>query len=297
MGEPAHTETPYLQRIRALAPGLDLDQVTVNNEGLVNDVVIVNHEWVFRFPKADWAKAALKQETAILDVVRRYVDMPAPHFDYRDDTVMYRLLPGEPLHRNDILSLDETAKDAIADQLATFLRQLHAIPLDELQQRDIQPAESQRGYDDWMRLYDDVQRELYPLMMKHTREWVRRHFEAVERDNLAYHPALIHGDLAQYHILYDPAARKINGIIDFGVGGLGDPAVDYSNILNIYGETVLRRMAKYDPGVQPALNRARFMAGTMELQWLLGGVRSKDFSWFTVHIDRARDALPIGKRW
>lgn len=292
-------QSPYLERIRHLLPDLPITQVDVNNEGLVNDVVILNHEIIVRFPKADWAKAALKQETAILDLVRQHVEMPVPHFNPRgEDFVMYRMIPGEPLHRHDILRMSEDEQSHIAQQLAAFLRQLHTIPVDEVQRHGIGASEAQRTSTAWLKLYEDVQRELFPLMMKSTQEWVHHQFEPLLRDRTwieEYQPALIHADLAQYHILQ--TAGKINGVIDFGVGGLGDPAIDFGIIINVYGESFLQRMAQFDPQIDAALDRARFLNGTFELQWLLGGVRSKDFSWFTVHIDRARDVLPIGTRW
>jgi aminoglycoside phosphotransferase (APT) family kinase protein len=37
-------------------------------------------------------------------------------------------------------------------------------------------------------------------------------------ESTEYKPALIHGDLASYHILFDPQAGKITGVIDFGMG-------------------------------------------------------------------------------
>lgn len=291
-------ETPYLERIRQLLPDLHITQVDVNSEGLVNEVVILNRKIIVRFPKADWAKEALKQETAILDLVRQHVDMPVPHFEQRgDDFVLYRLIPGEPLHRHDILRMNDHGQNRIAQQLATFLRQLHAVSVDKIQEQGIGASDAQRSAEAWLKLYNDVQRELFPLMMKHTQAWVHHQFEPLLRDRAwieDYQPALVHADLAQYHILHDRETGTISGVIDFGVGGLGDPAIDYSNIINVYGESFLRRMAQFDPQIDATLDRARFLAGTMELQWLLGGVRSKDFSWFTVHIDRARDVMPVG---
>jgi hypothetical protein len=32
-------------------------------------------------------------------------------------------------------------------------------------------------------------------------------------------------------------------------------------------------------------------------QWLLGGLRSGDASWFAVHIGQARDVMPVGSGW
>jgi aminoglycoside 2''-phosphotransferase len=133
-------------------------------------------------------------------------------------------------------------------------------------------------------------------MMKHTQAVVHALFAPIVNDAawLDHTPCLTHGDLAQYHILYDPVTQRINGIIDFGVAGLGDPAGDLGLIINVYGENYLKRIGQFYPDLSQQLDRARFYASALELQWLLGGLRSKDMSWFTVHLDRARDILPYG---
>src|SRR5262245_5345154 len=115
----------HLDRIRASFPTLTLDSVRHNPDGLVNDVIIVTDELVFRFPKGEAARAALVREAKALDLVRRYVAMPAPRFErHEDDFVMYRLIPGEPLYRHTLLRQDQRIQEQIADSLATFLRQL-----------------------------------------------------------------------------------------------------------------------------------------------------------------------------
>jgi aminoglycoside 2''-phosphotransferase len=109
----------------------------------------------------------------------------------------------------------------------------------------------------------------------------------------AYDPVLIHDDLASYHILFDPTAQRINGVIDFGTAHLGDPARDFALIINVFGESVLRRMQPFYPAIEAALDRARFQAGMLELWWVMEGLRTGDPAWFTVHLGRARDVMPI----
>ena len=60
-----------------------------------------------------------------------------------------------------------------------------------------------------------------------------------------------------------------------------------------YGESFLRRMVRFYPGINALLDRARFWARALELQWTLSGVRTKDFSWFTAHLGGARDVRPF----
>lgn len=294
------TTSRYLGRIQECFPDLAISRVEGNTEGLVHDVVIINQERVFRFPKSEGAKKSLAKEAKILDLARAHVNMRIPLYDRReDDFATYRLIPGGPLDRGAILGQDEDIQDRLAEQLATFLRQLHSVPIHELERHSIPQSDAVRSHDDWIQMFEDVQRELFPLMMAHMKDWVMRLFEPVLRDSawMRCQPALINGDIGPYHILYDGAPQTINGVIDFGAAGIGDPATDFGCILYFLGESFLRRMAESYPGIHDALDRARFWAGTLELQWALEGVRTKDLSWFLVHIGSARDAMPIGSNW
>ena len=64
-------ESDYLNYIQQAFPDLDLQDVHINREGMVNVSVIVNRERVFRFPRAEWSVALLRQELNALDLVRR----------------------------------------------------------------------------------------------------------------------------------------------------------------------------------------------------------------------------------
>ena len=66
---------PYLERIRVCLPGLALSTVRFNPDGLANDVLIVNNELVFRFPKDEVGRENLRREGQLLEVVRRYVTL------------------------------------------------------------------------------------------------------------------------------------------------------------------------------------------------------------------------------
>ena len=288
----------HIDRIRASFPTLALDSVRHNPDGLANDVLIVNDELVFRFPKDQATRAALAREAKVLDLVRRYVSTPAPYFERQeDDFVMYRMIRGEPLYRHAILRQAEPVQEQLAGQLAVFLRQLHAIPRDEAALALGEPAQREPDY--WLKRYQEAQRHLYPLLWADQRHWIDDLYAPVldgSLDMARGAPALIHDDLASYHILYAPDEQRIAGVIDFGMARLGDPAADFALIVSTYGESFLRRMSRYYAAIDEALDRARFLAGALELSWAVEGVRTGDPSWLLVHIGRARDALPLGVR-
>jgi aminoglycoside 2''-phosphotransferase len=287
----------YFDRIRAAFPALSLSTVHLNRDGLMNDIVIVNNEWVFRFAKDEWAKRSLLNETRILSLVRAFVSVDVPLFEYQEeDLVVYRLIHGEPLQRNDILQLDEPLQNHLAEQIGTFLHQLHSIPHQVLDQEGIPFSDAVRSRNDWLGLFHDVEEELFPLLMTQAKDWIRRHFAPVLEDKLSFdhEPTMIHGDLAAYHLLFHREMHRLTGVIDFGTAGRGDPATDFALIIAAFGESFLHRMDPFYPQMSKVLDRARFWAGTLELQWALGGLRSHDLSWLVCHIGWARDVMPFG---
>jgi aminoglycoside 2''-phosphotransferase len=293
MNIPSH----YLERITAIFPPASPASMRINRDGLMNDVVIVPNgdaTQAVRFAKNEAGKRALQREDAVLATVRQVVSIAVPHFTWHgDDCVSYLFLAGVPLDRNTLLRQDEATQNRLAAELATFLHQLHTIPAEMLTALPLKPVPPP-SLDEVRQQYEEVRTLLDPYLWADQKAWVDGLYRPVLDGSLGvgYTPALIHNDLASYHILFDPVERRISGVIDFGVAEVGDPAADLAQIINNHGESFLRRMLPVYPEIAAALARARFRAGVIELWWLLQGLRTNDLSWFMVHIGRARDVLP-----
>ena len=281
----------WANRVQALMPNLTIEQLELNQEGLVNDVVIVNRQWVFRFAKTKRAAEILVIELRILDLVRPHVELPVPQPSYTGKgIVVYPLLTGQPLLRENVLALDAQSQQRLADQLGAFLFQLHTLPQAALT-GDLPTTLAPVTRSAWLDIQTRFQDKAYPLLLPHQIKWVERLFAtALENPNFFdYPPTLIHGDLAPYHILFDPRESRIDGIIDFGVAGLGDPASDIGSLITCYGEMFVAKMQGAYPGLAQHLPRARFYAQSIELQWVLLGIETGEKFWFTAHIGGARD--------
>ena len=296
----------YLQQISLSEPELTIQTTDFNGEGLVNDVLIINGRRVFRFPKHDWAVDHLWQEVECLSTAAQHVTMRLPHWAIYDGELLdfpfvgYDWIPGEALTRHTLLRLPPPEQQALAEQLGTFLHQLHTVPVSDLAAAGIRPSVTNRTPEQWQKLYQDVQVKLFPYLMKFARDWVEQHFAPMldNPDFMACAQLFINGDLGGYHLLYNPETQRLNGIIDFGTAGLGDPATDFACLLDQFGETFIRQMTPFYPDIERHIERARFWAGTLELQWLLAGLRYPDEpDWFMTHIGRARDILPVGSGW
>ncbi|MBN1248579.1 MAG: phosphotransferase [Anaerolineae bacterium] len=280
------------RRVQAMLPDLEIRQLELNDEGLANDVVVVNGELVFRFPKTEAAATVLETESQILSLVQPHLSLPVPAPIHSGrDCMVYRLLPGQPLTRRLLLSLDDRIRSHVARQLGSFLRDLHALDTASLDGWEVPFTRAPVTRERWLDLRDRIQANVYPLLLHHQVVWAD-HLFAQALDDPAffdYELALIHGDLASYHILFEPDAGAVTGIIDFGVAGLGDPALDIGSLITAYGERFVEEMAPGYPGLGACLPRARFYAQSIELQWVLLGVETGETFWFTAHIGGARD--------
>lgn len=282
----------YEARIRQLAPDVSVSSISINTDGLLNDVVVVNGELVFRFPKQDYSSKHLGSEIKILRLLKNHItlDIPFPLFK-TEECLAYRLIPGKALRRDVLMRLAQTDRQAIADQLAQFLKELHGVPISKVTDFELPMADALMKYDGWVNAYERIREKVFPLLMPHVREWVTEHFEThlADRNNFEYQLKMVDTDIPPYHIMFDSERKRINGIIDFGCAGVGDPAIDFGVLIYNYGESFVNRFFRVYPDAESYLKRARFYAGAHEVRWLLTGLERQDPCWFAVHVGSAKD--------
>jgi aminoglycoside 2''-phosphotransferase len=264
------------------------------DDGLVNDVLIVNEELVFRFARDESARRTLQREAGLLAFVRPRVSLQVPEvIAQQEDCIVYRFIPGVPLDRQRLLAQEASTRGALLEQLGIFLHQLHSLSSETI----MGPVETSLPMEEeYQRLFEAVERELLPSMMVWARDWARELFRPAMDGSLdlTYAPVTIHGDLAPYHLCFDATTRRLNGIIDFGNAGPGDPGLDLASFIMGFGEGLLWQIEPLYPGLPGLIDRARFHAGILELRWALAAIRSRDPAWFLCHLGYARDAWPVG---
>jgi aminoglycoside 2''-phosphotransferase len=283
---------PYTKRIRELCPELAIQSVRLNQEGLLNDVVVVNDELIFRFAKTGFGFKDPLEEANVLHFLGKYITLQIPSPFYQSHEVLgYRRIAGECLRRDLLMRLAEDDQEVVADQLAQFFKELHGIPLSEISNHDIPMADALMKYEGWVKVYQRIRERVFPLLLPHLREWMTEHFESflAEKTNFEYELRMVDTDIPPYHILFNKEQKRINGIIDFGCAGLGDPAIDFGVILYNYGESFLDRFYRVYPEAEDYLKRARFYARAQEARWLLTGIERNDPWWFAVHLGSAKD--------
>jgi aminoglycoside 2''-phosphotransferase len=272
-----------LAAIRSVYPDLDIQSAEYRTGGQNNDILIVNGSLLFRFPRYAGAFEALANETTILQAVHGRLPLPTPHpiyahlntSDFHQAFVGYPLIAGESVN---IYTLESAYNSPtcqhLADQLADFLKALHAIMSPQI------PQAVSDGRDDWADLYRRIRDKLFPLMSAVGREQVINHFEPYLADahHFDYTPVLRHGDFGTGNILFDTVQGRFTGVIDFGSAGLGDAAVDLAAVYGWRGrgEAFACRMFSRYPELEKMLPRAQFYAGTFLLQEALFGAENNE---------------------
>ncbi len=292
----------YVASITNDFPMLDIVSVRMNRDGLMNDVVVINNEIVFRFAKNEHAQLLLAYEAQILERIGRAVTISVPQIEHRTASyVRYRFVPGLPLYRHTLLRADPLLYERFAHELAIFLQQLHGIPIGDV---PIPPRQTTAPSDSRRMVYQqrlaELERDVYPLLWADQKAWITDLFAPI-LDGLVdldgFTPVFIHRDLASYHILHDPLAGHLSGVIDYGTACVDAAAADWAGLINTYGESFVRQMHNTYPISQATMDRARFLAGALELEWALGGIQAQDHSLLLVHLGRARDSRPILTDW
>lgn len=273
----------YIQTILKEYPDLVINSASLNSQaGQYNDLLIINDQLVFRFPKFEAGLVTLQFEVTLLNQIQDLFPLKIPNPEYvsrKMNTVGkafmgYQKINGEPLWHPLFQSIkDQQVLEKLAAQLAGFLWELHHIPLNQLD-----PNLSVKDLpDEWQNMYDEIRSLIFPKLSQESREAISLHFESYlnQAADHPFEPALRHGDFGSGNILYDPQTQSIRGIIDFGSAGLGDPAVDIAAAMT-FGDSFFNYYYASYPGLEALVERARFYKGNFALQEALYGVKHDD---------------------
>lgn len=273
----------YLQLIHAIDPMLVVRTVRLHTgDGQFNDIVIINDELIFRFPRSSHEANVLIHEVAVLRKIQHMTTLPIPNPMYvrtnrevvNENFMGYPMISGEPFF-NSILDTikDDIILERLAAQVARFMQELHTLPFKDIG-LDMPIFDTQK---EWQDLYQQFHDKLFPYMRLDACELVTHTFDAFlnEPRHFDYTPVFRHGDFGGSNILYDPKAQRITGVIDFSSAGIGDPALDVAAI-SCSGDAFFQRVRKAYPGMDVLLERAKFYKGTFALQEALYGLRDHD---------------------
>ncbi|SFS50480.1 phosphotransferase family protein [Marininema halotolerans] len=238
---------PLQNWIMQKIPDLKIREWKMVESGWDNLIIVINHEWIVRFPRTKRIQKNLLSEKQLLDQIKkplqkRSIEVPSYQLiydasDHFPTCCYYPLIQGSPLHPDlykNILTTSSNRKQ-IARTLGDFLAVIHSFNNQNLQGFSLEKPHT-KAY--WQAHWREIQTKIYPLLPYGEQQKVTHLFKnfLVNWDIDALPAVLIHGDLSYHHILFSKEKQKITGIIDFGDSQIGDPAYDFSGIYWDYGE-------------------------------------------------------------
>ncbi|WP_313800207.1 aminoglycoside phosphotransferase family protein [Cytobacillus sp.] len=229
-------------------PQLEINEVQINNKGWDNDILIINNEIVFRFPKSEQLLTKVLNEMQILHhLALKKTSIKIPKYEpvYSDSRligVKYPLINGESLSEVSDCLLNEKLENA--KLISDFLTKLHSIDCSNMNETTLETIHTPYY---WERLYTSVKHDVFPFLSTYQKNEISEVFISFINNysNLSYQKTIIHGDLTASNIIYNKTLNRIEGIIDFTDAQFGDPAFDFAGLYWTFGPDFTKEVLSF----------------------------------------------------
>ncbi|CAI9674257.1 aminoglycoside phosphotransferase family protein [Elizabethkingia meningoseptica] len=225
----------YLQKIKNDFPQIKWKKHRVLTHGWDHIIIVLDEKIIFRFPKDKEYKDEFQNEIQLLRYLKKRFRVGIPEYKYisKDKSIAgYDMVRGRELTVSRFRRLSASEKDTVAKQLSGFISALHATPKSVMTKYNVRDENQEKIYKE---LVSNVKKLLFPRLRKKDIQLIEDYLVEL-KDALGhkYSNALVHNDLSAEHILWDDKLKQTN-IIDFSDRAFGDPAIDFSGLLE-YGQ-------------------------------------------------------------
>ena len=217
--------------------GMIVNDISILGQGLDSMAFIVNNEYIFKKSKHDEAKENLKKEIKVLNYLKGKLTLQIPIIEFYSEKYSvcgYKEIKGEKLTKEMYESMSIEEQEDLAKSIAYFLKQLHSLPLPDIDDLELDVAE------DYKSDYDSLKELIYDDIPKKSQEYLDNLFKRILFDEriTKYKKVLCHNDLSCNHIIMKN--NRIVGIIDFGDVAITDRDKDFIYLLENSSEELGR---------------------------------------------------------
>ena len=235
----------YVETIKQRFPQVAIQRTNLLTHGTDHDVVEVNDEWMFLFPRdSSVATKLLTQMQVLPELARTLSTAPIPAFEYvwagGQEYAFpfggYRKLRGLPLDDESITLIQ---MEKLMAPLVTFFNELHQFPVSRAKQLGVRDGKAV-----WQKRFEQIAASVFPLLDHRQREKATARWEHffTNKAYTTFQSVLTHRDLGGDHILCTPEHGHITGILDWGDLAIGDPAHDFVRLVAERGKAFVERL-------------------------------------------------------
>ncbi|MFA5961658.1 MAG: aminoglycoside phosphotransferase family protein [Parcubacteria group bacterium] len=254
----------YLKVIKENFPEVSFSRAELITKGWDNNVILLDDNFVFRFPKRVGYDLRFRSELKLLKYLETKLNLPIPHYAYVAENIPcggYVKIPGIEMQPEIFNQLEEKQIEQIAKQLGNFLSILHQTPIDFVKEYGFGEARSSYWWNK-EQLGDTLQKlkELvFPRLEKEEISWIEHQIEQYSATSAGFENVVIHSNIKPEHIFIDPVKKSLTGVIDFSDVEIADPALDFSGLW-YYGDSFPEKVLSFYAGKidEGFLKRSKF---------------------------------------
>jgi len=270
---PQEVPENFRRAIVTALPQLAQATFTVAGRGWHSLAVEADGRLILKFPEGEEAEAALLREARLLAAVRPLVRMPVPDMSIESGPPLFSVhakLPGTMLEPADYPRLSEAGRVRLAEDIADFLADVHAIDAERMRKAGAEPIGIWDARDTtlapvWPLLPDDLRRAAQAAI-------------AAYRDLGPDPLGDVYGffDAHGWNMAFDHAAGRLNGIFDFADSGFGPVHREFVQVSLISPDLAARTMRAYTVRTGRRLDPRRvfLLAAAMRLSELAGAAET-----------------------
>jgi hypothetical protein len=212
--------------------------------------------WIFKFPRNAHAEERLRREVTLLQFLKPRITMDVPQIVLHEGPVPFTQhlkLPGSALESAEYAQLDDYRRDALALRMAQLYAELHALPLNRMQQLGAV------GVDPWMSP-EEIIEGAGPKLPHGYKGFLTKTVAAYRKLSITG-SELVYGyfDGHGWNMAFDHETGLLNGVFDFADSGFGSRHRDLSYSNWISADLTLRIIERYEQLARVSVDRHQVM--------------------------------------
>lgn len=218
--------------------GFKVNSISILGQGLDSVAYLVNNDYIFKMSKHEEARINLKKEIEVLNYLKGKITLQIPTIEFYSEKYSvcgYKEIKGDKLSPDMYNKMNESEKDRLAQDIAQFLKELHSLPLPDIDDLELDVIEDYKGD------YEELKETIYDKIPDKSKKYLDNFFIRIFNDEriTKYVRALCHNDLSCNHIIIQN--NIVAGIIDFGDVAITDRDKDFVYLLENSSEEIGRK--------------------------------------------------------